>query len=34
MTRFAESDGDLHELVVAIATSRAMRYLRIAEGGE
>ena len=33
MTRFAESDGDLHELVVAIATSRAMRYLRIVEEG-
>jgi hypothetical protein len=34
MTRFAQSDGDLHELVVGIATSRAMRYLRIAGGGE
>jgi hypothetical protein len=33
-TTFAESGGDVHELVVAVATSRAMRYLRIAGGGE
>lgn len=34
MTRFASSDGDVHELVVAVATSRAMRYLRVAGGGQ
>ena len=34
MTSFAASDGDVHELVVAVATSRAMRYLRVAGGGQ
>ncbi len=34
MTRFASSDGDVHELVVAVATSRAMRYLRVAGEGQ
>jgi hypothetical protein len=32
MTRFASSDGDVRELVVAVATSRAMRYLRVGGG--